>query len=110
MQSILKYAKGFPDLSLTDLEKAFRGGAMNTHLIAKVQEISDTHTIVNLQGKDSQKFVVSIQWSDKPKRAAFAEGWPTSAEDNMARLEEAGFVMDGMVLKCSNCKSNLLRY
>lgn len=77
---------------------------MNTHLIAKVQEISDTHTIVNLQGKDGQKFVVSIQWSAKPKRAAFKEGWPSSPEENMERLETAGFVMDGMVLKCSNCE------
>lgn len=76
---------------------------MNTYLIAKEQQISDTHTIVNLQGKIDQKYAVSIQFSDKPRRAAFAEGWPKSKEENMTRLAEAGFVLDRMVLKCSNC-------
>lgn len=100
------YAKSFPEVTLPELESTFREAKFNTYLIAKEQEISDTHTIVNLQGNDGQKFVVSFQWSSKPRRAAFAEGWPSSPEENIARLEESGFVMDGMVLKCSNCKSS----
>ena len=76
---------------------------MNTRLIAKEQNVSDTHTIVNLQGKIDQKYAVSIQFSDKPRRAAFAEGWPKSKEENTTRLAEAGFIADRMVPKCSNC-------
>ena len=76
---------------------------MNTHLIAKQQEVSDTHTIVNLQGKIDQKFVVSIQFTDKPRRAKFAEGWPSTPEENISRLAQSGFVMDRLVQKCSNC-------
>lgn len=102
-QAIFQYAKAFPDLTLTELEQTFRDAEMNTFLIAKEQAIADTHTIVNLQGKSGLKYVVSFQFSAKPKRAKFAEGWPTSPEDNMTRLEEAGFVMDGLVMKCSNC-------
>jgi len=76
---------------------------MNTHLIAKQQEVSDTHTIVNLQGQQDQEYVVSIQFSAKPRRAKFAEGWPESPEDNTTRLAKAGLPMDRLVPKCSNC-------
>lgn len=76
---------------------------MNIHLIAKEQMISEAYTIVNFQGKIDQKYVVSFQWSDKPKRAKFAEGWPSSAEENVQRLAEAGFAVDSLVPKCANC-------
>jgi hypothetical protein len=102
-QAILTYAKAYPDLSFEELETVFRESGMNTYLIAKEQAVSDTHTIVNLQGKIDMKFAVSIQFSDKPRRAAFAEGWPKTKEENMARLAEAGFILDRMVQKCSNC-------
>ena len=76
---------------------------MNTFLIAKKQDIADTHTIVNLQGQPDQKYVLSFQKSAKPRRAKFAEGWPETPEENLVRLAEAGFVMDSLVTKCSNC-------
>ena len=103
MQAIYSYAQAFPALTFEELENTFRDAGMNTYLIAKEQPISDMHTIVNLQGKQDLKFVVSFQWSDKPRRAKFAEGWPESKEDNLTRLAEAGFVMDGLKMKCSNC-------
>ena len=102
-QAILTYGKAYPAVTLDELEGVFREARMNTHLIAKEQTISDTHTIVNLQGMIDQKYAVSIQFTDKPKRAAFAEGWPKDKEDNITRLAEAGFILDGMVQKCSNC-------
>lgn len=76
---------------------------MNTYLIAKQQDVAKTHTIVNLQGQIDQTYALSIQFSAKPRRAKFAEGWPESAEDNMSRLVEAGFIMDRMTELCSNC-------
>jgi hypothetical protein len=104
----LTYAKAFPQLTFEELEDVFRDSKMNTYLIAKEQAVSDTHTIVNLQGKIDMKYSVSIQFSDKPRRAAFAEGWPKSKEENAARLTEAGFIMDRMVPKCSNCDRKYL--
>ena len=87
----------------------FRDSEMNTHLIAKQQEISDTHTIVNLQGVADQKYPVSIQFSATPRRVKFAEGWPQSAEENLTRLTESGFIMDRLVPKCSNCEREWAR-
>lgn len=102
-KAIITYATAFPELTFEDLEGTFRSDNMNTYLIAKQQEVSDIHTIVNLQGKIDQKFTVSIQFQQKPRRAKFAEDWPSSPEENMERLGEAGFPMDRMVQKCSNC-------
>jgi hypothetical protein len=102
-KAILTYAKAFPEVTWKELEQTFREADMNTHLIAKKQEVSDTHTIVNLQGKHDQEFVVSIQFSATPRRAKFSEGWPSNPEENTARLESAGIPMDRMVPKCSNC-------
>jgi hypothetical protein len=102
-KAIVAYAKAFPELTFPELESGFRDASMNTYLIAKEQQVSDTHIIVNLQGKGDQTYVVSIQFSNKPRRAKFAEGWPNTPEDNMVRLAEAGFPMDRMVPKCDNC-------
>lgn len=80
---------------------------MHTFLIAKDQCISDTHTIVNLQGKPGMKYAVSIQFTNKPRRAKFAEGWPGTPEENITRLSDAGFIMDSLQPKCRNCDRKL---
>ena len=107
-QGILTYAMAFPELTFEELEKAFRESGMNTYLIAKQQDVSDTHVIINLQGKEQPGpeeggFVVSFQFSARPRRTKFATGWAESPEENIARLATTGFVMDRMVPKCTNC-------
>ncbi|KJY00586.1 hypothetical protein TI39_contig322g00007 [Zymoseptoria brevis] len=103
-RAVFAYAKAFPELTLVDLEATFREADFNTFLIAKEQEVSDTHTIVNFQGKPDQKYVLSFQFSARPRRVKFSEGWPTTPEENIERLAEAGVVMDGFVQKCRNCE------
>jgi hypothetical protein len=101
---VLVYASTYPELRFEELEETFRKANMNTYLIAKQQEIADTHTIMNLQGSPGQKYVLSFQFTSKPRRAKSVEGWPSSSEENMTRLSEAGFVMDSLIPKCSNCE------
>jgi hypothetical protein len=102
-QAIFMYAKAYPELTLEELENTFRDADMNTYLIAKEQDISNTHTIIDLQGEQGQKFVVSFQFSNKPKRAKFAEGWPSTPEENLTRLTESGFVVDSFAIICRRC-------
>jgi hypothetical protein len=106
-KAVLAYASTFPELRFEELEETFRKAHMNTYLVAKEQQVSDTHTIVNLQGATGQKYVLSFQFSSRPRRAKFAEGWPSTPEENMSRLAEAGFVMDSLIPKCSNCDGKL---
>ncbi|WPH01737.1 Hypothetical protein R9X50_00458900 [Acrodontium crateriforme] len=103
--AILAYVQAYPQITINELEQCFRGAEpqMNTFIIAKRQEIAITQTIVNFQGERDQEYVISLQFSNKPRRAKFAEGWPENDEENMERLAKAGFVVDRMVTKCSNC-------
>lgn len=103
-EAFFAYVRSMPELTIEELEQAFREAEFNTFVIAKQQEVSDMHTIVNLQGIPGQEFVVSFQFSAKPRRVKFSEGWPTSPEENIERLSKAGFVMDGFVQKCRNCE------
>lgn len=67
----------------------------------------DTMTIVNLQGKIDCKYTVTFAFSPKPRNAKIAERWPNSPEENLARLGDAGFVLDRMIPKCENCGGKL---
>lgn len=102
-QALKAYTRGQPDMTFVDVESALRESNCNTFIIAKEQEVSATFTIVNLQGKKDCKYVVSFQFENKPRRPKFAQGWPSSPEENLARLADAGYVLDRMVIKCYNC-------
>ncbi|TKX20844.1 putative nucleic acid binding protein 22 [Elsinoe australis] len=97
------YTRAMPDLTFVDMERELRAAGFYFHLVAKEQPIADTKTICNLQGKRDCTYVVSFQAGYKPTRPKFASGWPTSAEDNMTRLADAGYVMDRGIPKCGNC-------
>ena len=60
-------------------------------------------TIVNLQGKTDCKYVIGYYFSIKPKRAKFAQGFPTSEEENFERLKDAGEAMENVIPVCRNC-------
>ncbi|KAM0715080.1 hypothetical protein Q7P37_009545 [Cladosporium fusiforme] len=102
-KALFSYAKSVGNTTFQDIELAFRQQDFNTHLIAKQQDVAVNWTLVNFQGKTDQKYTVAIQWSAKPRRAIFAEGWPASPEENLSRLAEAGFPMDSFVIVCDNC-------
>ncbi|QIW94662.1 hypothetical protein AMS68_000180 [Peltaster fructicola] len=102
-EATFSYAKAVPGTTLESLEEAFRREGFNTHLIAKEQPISLAHTLVNFQGARDQKFVVTFQFSAKPRRLRQDGGWPSSPEENIERLAEAGFVVDSLVPVCRNC-------
>ena len=100
---LLTYRMAFPELTAPAFETSLRDNNMNFHIIAMKQEISDTHTIINLQGEKDQEYALSFQLSDKPRRAINVDRWPATPEENLERLEKAGFVVDGFVTKCHNC-------
>lgn len=48
---------------------------------------------------------MKFQLGAKPKRSGLVGALiATSAEENLARLDEAGFIMDGVKPYCSRCK------
>lgn len=73
----------------------------------KEADESPLHTLVNLQGKTDCKYQVHFAKGPKPLRKREADVWPSSAEENMERLEDAGFREDRGVGKCRNCEREL---
>lgn len=89
--------------SLPDVETALREDGLGVYLIAKPQEIAANMTIIDLIGTPDCEYVLSVQTSDKPRRAKLAQGWPESPEQNLERLASAGYVEDRGVPLCGNC-------
>ena len=58
---------------------------------------------MNLQGKLDCKYTVGYFYGPKPLRASLKEGWPSSPEENIERLKDAGIAVDRGIPKCSNC-------
>lgn len=102
-QALSVYTRAMPSLTFADMEKELRSAGLNVHIIAKEQTLSDTVTVIDLQGVKDRKYVVSLQYSYKPTRPKFAAGWPSSPEENLQRLGNAGYIRDRMVMKCRNC-------
>src|SRR5579871_1633934 len=67
------------------------------------REIPDTMTIVSFSGIIDQKYVLTFNWSAKPRARKFAEGWPATPEENLERLANCGLPHDRLIPKCENC-------
>lgn len=109
LQALHAYAKALAHdenaapVLIEDIEKALREENANFFLVAVEREVSDVMTIVNFQGKIDCKYQLQPHFSLEPRRVAFAQFWPKTAEENMERLKESGFIMDRGVPKCDNC-------
>lgn len=107
IQAFWVYCKLAPELTLVQLEECFRETNFKFYLIAKEQPVpSPVHTNVDLQGNADKKYQVSFQKTSKSRRAILAEGWPKTPEENLQRLQDAGFSMDNLKPYCTNCEQS----
>ncbi|KAI5299789.1 hypothetical protein KEM55_001766, partial [Ascosphaera atra] len=98
------YSKAVPEATLVDIEMKMREEKFKIYLIGLEKLGSDVHVLVNLQGKLNCTYVVGYYFSEKPHRANLKDRWPATPEENLQRLDDAGFPMDKQIPKCSNCK------
>jgi len=98
-----RYLKHFPEMTYVDLHNAFRAQGLNMWLIATERQLVHTYTNMDLQGNIGKRFSVSYRFSDKPERPREAASWPATPEEMVARLQDAGEVVDSGVRKCGNC-------
>ncbi|PGH09102.1 hypothetical protein GX51_00856 [Blastomyces parvus] len=102
-EGIKVYSKAVPLATFDQIEKKMREENFKVYLIGLEKEITDCHTLINLQGKLNCKFVVGYYFSDKPQRPNLKERWPESPEENLKRLVDAGIPLDRQIPKCGNC-------
>ncbi|KAF1950550.1 hypothetical protein CC80DRAFT_228916 [Byssothecium circinans] len=91
------------DFSLVAVEQALRDGGLPIYLIAMKQDIAKNMTIVDITGLPDREYVLSIQYSAKPRRQKHGTGWPADPAENLERLTSAGYVQDCGVPLCGNC-------
>ncbi|KAI5203547.1 hypothetical protein E4T38_05125 [Aureobasidium subglaciale] len=105
IQAFWVYCKVAPELTLVQLEECFRETGFVYYLIAKEQTVSSkVHTNVDLQGNPDKTYQISFQKTSKPRRAILAEGWPKTPQENLERLQDAGFSVDNLKPYCRNCE------
>jgi hypothetical protein len=102
-QAAAKYVKAVPDTTYVQLETAFRGQGIGIYLIAYEKELAATYTNMDFQGNLDKKHTVTWRFSDKPARPREADIWPSSPQENMERLADAGEAVDRGLTKCTNC-------
>lgn len=76
----------------------------NTH---QEKDITDTFTLMDLDGKTGRQYHIGYFFSAQAPRGSLKESWPENPEQNMERLQNAGFPVDSMIPKCSNCDGKL---
>lgn len=115
------YSKAVPTTTYDELEMAFRMNDFKTYIIATVspslqtclsiadadtlqeKELPKTLTYVNLQGELDKTYQVGFHLRQKPKRGGSAAGWPSSPEENLERLKDAGLPYERGIPKCHRC-------
>lgn len=103
MEAAYKYLKAAPQATYHQLEMAFRLQKMGIYLIALEKELSITYTNMDLQGNLDKKYTVTWRFSDKPMRPKERDIWPSTLEENLERLTDAGTPVDRGIPKCNNC-------
>ncbi|KAK1589697.1 uncharacterized protein LY79DRAFT_238644 [Colletotrichum navitas] len=101
--AIHKYLKHFPEMTYVELEKAFRGQEIGVYLIATERVLAPTHTNMDLQGNLDKKYTVQYRFSAHPDRQREKATWPSSPEENVIRLGDAGEPVSRLLQKCINC-------
>ena len=78
---------------------------MNVYLIGMEKELALTYTNMDLQGNLDKKFSVSWRLSPHHQRPKEKDAWPTTPDENLVRLQDAGEPVDRGIPKCSNCEN-----
>jgi len=102
-EALQKYLKATPDVTYVQLETAFRIQGFKFYYIALEKEIQETFSNMDLQGNLGKKYSVSLRKTDKHQRPKEKELWPSSLEENLARLADAGEPVNRGIPKCNNC-------
>ncbi|KAL8707746.1 MAG: hypothetical protein Q9220_007266 [cf. Caloplaca sp. 1 TL-2023] len=105
--AIKAYQKAIKEVSYEELERSFRLHKLGIYIIAtepRTGEVLDTHTLINLVGKRDCTYKVGYYFKKTPRSANLAEVWPSSEEENLERLKDAGIPFERGIPKCFRCK------
>lgn len=102
--AIDSYLNACPDITYVDLEGKFREQKLGIYLVAVEKPLLGAFTNMDTQGNLGKKYTVTYRWSDKAARPRERDLWPSSPEENLERLADAGVTVSSLKIKCRNCE------
>lgn len=103
-QAVQEYIKSLDGVvTYRELQQGLIGENVGLWLIGLERQLIDVFTNMDLQGNAGKTYSISYRFSDKPERPREIEGWPKGEEEILARLDDAGEVVDSGKPKCRNC-------
>ena len=101
IQEYIKALNG--ELTLRELQQGLMNADIKLFLIGIERPLLGTFTNMDFQGNTGKKYSVSYRFSDRPQRPKEKENWPESHAEILARLDDAGEVVDSGMRRCNNC-------
>lgn len=102
LQEYVKATGG--EVTYRELQQAFIDSGINLWLIASERSLINVFANMDLQGNMGKKYTVSYRFSEQPQRPRERDGWPSTREELLSRLDDAGEVVEVGIPKCLNCK------
>ncbi|KAJ5779660.1 transcriptional regulator family: Zinc finger CCHC-type [Penicillium paradoxum] len=103
LQTLKIYSKAVPHATWADIENKMRDDGFNIYIIAMEAEVDDVMSLIDLQGVLDRQFSIGFFFSPKASRAHLRERWPSSPEENLERMNNAGIPYERRIPKCTNC-------
>lgn len=103
-EAIQEYVKALDGvITYRELQEAMIDQGINLFLIATERSLVSVFTNMDLQGNMGKKYSISYRFSEKPDRPREADSFPQSREELLARLDEAGEIVNSGRSLCRNC-------
>ncbi|KAF4965192.1 hypothetical protein FZEAL_10784, partial [Fusarium zealandicum] len=104
-EAVEEYVKSCDgNVTYRELQQALILENINLWLIASERQLLPVFSNMDLQGNMGKKFTVSYRFSEKADRPREIDGWPKDREELLARLDDAGEVVDRGIPMCTNCR------
>lgn len=103
-EGVQEYVKAMDGaITYKELQQALIDQNINLWLISTEREIINIFTNMDLQGNMGKKYSISYRFSKVPERPREIDGWPESQEEILARLDDAGEIVNSGQMKCYRC-------
>ncbi|UNI20711.1 hypothetical protein JDV02_006776 [Purpureocillium takamizusanense] len=103
-EAVQEYVKAVGGaITYRELQEDLLNKGVNLFLIGTERSLVTVFTNMDLQGNMGKKYSISYRFTDKPDRPREAESFPKSHEELLARLDDAGEIVNSGRSKCHNC-------
>lgn len=103
-EGLQEYVKALDGaVTYKEIQESLIDKGINLWLIATERQLINVFSNMDLQGNMGKKYSISLRFSEKPERPREIDLWPTSREEILGRLDDAGEPVNNGQTKCHRC-------